>query len=381
MKAQYIVHLGKNRTLSLSEIEATTGEVPVLAGNAALLGKLPTSPKKFLNQLGGAIKLSEIVWDGPGEADIIAQELQKQKPEGKLAFGINIYPENRKKLDTLLRAVKKVLKTNGRNSRFPNKGGNLSSATIVKGGLMKHQTDFNLIQIDNQTLISRTVAVQDFEGYSQRDYEKPARLAKAGMLPPKLAQTMINMSQLVTGPCDLTNQTVYDPFCGSGTILGEGLIKEMHVIGSDLSEEAIEAAQINLPWIKQKFHTPGNHTLFLKDATQLTKADLPTPPDMVITETYLGPPRSVVLSPEKIYEFYDDLMPLYLNFLETIHPLLNPKTPLVIAFPVYHAAKGPIRLPKLVEQILPIGYKLNRELIYHRSDQVVGRHILILEHT
>src|SRR3989338_648349 len=211
MKAQYVVHLGKNRLLSLAEIQAALGQKPLDLGEIALIETLPGNPIDRLNQWGGAIKLSQVVWDGPGQAEVIARELLAQKPDGKLSFGLNIYPENRKKLDELLRAVKKIIKAAGRNARFINKGDNCTSAMIKKGGLMKDGTDFNLIHHQGGTLISRTVAVQDFESYRQRDYDKPARLAKAGMLPPKLAQTMINLTQLVTGPIDFNKKTLYDP--------------------------------------------------------------------------------------------------------------------------------------------------------------------------
>jgi len=381
MKAQYVLHLGKNRLLSLMEIEAVTGEKPLDLGEIALVEKIPGDPLMFLNKLGGSIKLSQIVWDGPGQAEVIVRELNRQKPEGKLSFGLNLYPFNRNKLDDLLRKVKKEIKAEGRNGRFLNKGTNLTSATIEKGGLMKDGTDFNLIHHNGGTLISRTIAIQDFESYSQRDYEKPARLAKAGMLPPKLAQTMINLTQLITGPTNFEGKTLYDPFCGSGTILGEALLKGMNVIGSDISTEAIDASKLNLPWIEKTFHTCGTNHLFGKDATQLTRADLPISPDMIVTETYLGPPRSTVLSPEKINEIYRDLMPLYLDFFKTIHPILKPKTPLIIALPIYHTSKGPIRLPDLIDKITPIGYKFNQRLTYHRKEQVVGRDLLILEST
>jgi tRNA G10 N-methylase Trm11 len=381
MNAQYVIHLGKNNDLSLLELEAVLGQKPTLVGGVALTEKIPGPAKEVMDQLGGAIKISKVVWDGPGQADVIAQELIKQKPEGKLSFGLNNFPANGDKLKELLKKVKKALKAEGRNPRFINKQGNLTSAMIVKGGLMKNETDFNLIHVGEGTMISRTVAVQDFEGYSQRDYEKPARLAKAGMLPPKLAQTMVNLTQLVTGPTDFKDKTLYDPFCGSGTVLGEGLIKSMNVVGSDLSEEAVEAAKTNSEWIKRKYNSNNDVKIFLQDAAKLNKNVVHQSPDMVVTETYLGPPRRELLSADRIEIIYDEVMPLYLNFLEAIHPLLKPNTPLVIAFPVYHTPNGPMRLPNLIDQITPIGYKLHHRLTYRRNDQVVGRDLLILERT
>ena len=381
MKPQYVIHLGKNKELSLSELEAVLGKTLNPMGEVVFIEKTEEAPQKFLNQLGGAIKISEVIGEGSAQeiTNIITQGLHEQKPSGKLSFGLNLYPNNQRKLEGYLKETKKKLKGMGRNGRFINKRGNLTSAMIVKGGLLKDGTDLNIIQHHGKVMISSTVAVQDFEAYSQRDYEKPMRLAKAGMLPPKLAQAMINLSQIVSGPTDFKGKTLYDPFCGSGTILGEALIKKMGMIGSDLSPEAIEAAQKNISWLQNKYPTTWATKIFLQDATTLTKSILPKSPDLVVTETYLGPPRISTVSPRGIQGIYDELMPLYLNFLTSIHPLLNPKTPLVMAFPVYHTSKGPLRLPNLIEQITPIGYKFHRRLTYHRDDQVVGRDILILE--
>lgn len=386
MTAQYVLHFGKNRLLSLMEAEAVLGEKPTDLGEGVLIETLPEDPVLFLNGLGGSVKISRKITAGNIHArgtvtpQNIAKTLLTLKPEGKLNFGLNLMPENRKSLDALLRKVKKALKTSGRNARFLNQGGNnLPSATIVKAGLLKDGTDFNLIQTPQGPILTQTIAVQDFEAYGERDYRKPARLAKDGMLPPKLAQIMINLAHLVTGPAPFTGKTLYDPFCGSGTVLGEALLKGMNAIGSDLSPEAMDAARTNLAWIGKTFHTHGKQTLFTQDARSLTKADLPKPPDLVITETHLGPPRSAVLSPDKIHDIYRDLFPLYSDFLKAVHPLLRTATPLVIAFPIYHTEKGPMPLPDLIERILPIGYKLHQRLTYHRKDQVVGRDILVLE--
>jgi len=48
------------------------------------------------------------------------------------------------------------------------------------------------------------------------------------MLPPKLAQILVNSVQA---------QTVYDPFCGTGVIPQEALLLGRTASGSDLSDE------------------------------------------------------------------------------------------------------------------------------------------------
>jgi len=91
------------------------------------------------------------------------------------------------------------------------------------------------------------LAVQDVEGYSERDYNRPSRDAKVGMTPPKLAQIMINLAGLKDG------DTVYDPFCGVGTIMQEALLNDYRVIGSDANSAQVENCRSNLSWISKKY--------------------------------------------------------------------------------------------------------------------------------
>lgn len=64
----------------------------------------------------------------------------------------------------------------------------------------------------------RTSFVQDIESYTARDQARPMRDARVGMLPPKLAQIIIN---LALSNNDITE--VLDPFCGTGVVLQEGI--------------------------------------------------------------------------------------------------------------------------------------------------------------
>lgn len=384
MTTVYGFHLGRETELSIAELEAVLGRKVEAHGEVALIEfKEAMDAQGLLDELGGCIKVSRVLRKvGTDPSEAVASALLTIFPEGKIHFGLNVYPSHDAFLNKTLKKVKPIIKEYGRNGRFLNQKTNLTSAIIKKGGLLKSGSDLNLIETSQGTWLTQTVAVQNFEAYSRRDYEKPARLAKAGMLPPKLAQIIINLTQLTTGPTDLSGKTLYDPFCGSGTVLGEALIKGIKVVGSDLDPVAIKAAQQNLEWLKKTDLTPDPQAdirLFESDATLLTRNDLPHPPDMIVSETYLGPPIAKSLPEEQITALQKDLLQLYRKTFEALHPLLHPGTPIVMAFPAHDTRKGLRRLPHLVEEILPIGYKLNRSLLYHRKQQWVGREILILE--
>ncbi|HCW32728.1 MAG: hypothetical protein UT36_C0009G0028 [Candidatus Peregrinibacteria bacterium GW2011_GWF2_39_17] len=405
MLIKYCFHLGREEKLSLAELETIFRGMIIESHNRIAIIEIKnlSDPQKLLNELGGILKISEIFKElGENQENLIEQSLIKalksQKPTGKLIFGLNVAPQDDHFLNKTLKNLKQILKSKGRNPRFINKLGNLNTAIIVKSGLMKYGTDFNIIRSSLKTYLSGTVAIQNVHNYSQRDYEKPVRLDKEGMLPPKLAQLMINLTGLTNFQENLPdsyatnyenfgyfenlkNKTLYDPFCGSGTVLGEGLIKGMNIIGSDLEPKAIEAAIKNLTWLEQKkfFNPEQTKKLFIKDVTTLTNTDLPKSPDCVVSEVYLGPAQTKSLRKNEIENIHTNLLALYQKGFQALHPLLIKHTPLVIAFPLYYDHNKKIPIPNLKEILEKIGYNIAYTTIYHRPEQIVGREIFVME--
>lgn len=66
-------------------------------------------------------------------------------------------------------------------------------------------------------MIGQTVWVQDIDAYSQRDMGRERSMV-VGMMPPKLAQMMINFA--TKGDKKLQ---IWDSFCGLGTTLIESI--------------------------------------------------------------------------------------------------------------------------------------------------------------
>ena len=96
-----------------------------------------------------------------------------------------------------------------------------------------------------ETLVAKVVHVQDVNWWSKKDYGRKKVDRKSGMLPPKVARIMVNLSQT---PKD---GVIYDPFCGSGTILVEALDSGFAAIGSDISEKAVNDSVTNTNWFKK----------------------------------------------------------------------------------------------------------------------------------
>jgi tRNA G10 N-methylase Trm11 len=101
--------------------------------------------------------------------------------------------------------------------------------------------EWNLIVFsEKEKYIGHTLACQDIDAYAGRDIGK-SRDMTVGMMPPKLVQMMINISDTPR------NSAIYDPFCGLGTTLIEAANMGFNsLFGSDISREMAVSSQKSL---------------------------------------------------------------------------------------------------------------------------------------
>ncbi|EKD63695.1 MAG: putative DNA methylase [uncultured bacterium] len=329
-------------------------------------------------RLGGTIKISEIIKELPSRlpinfSELIERELPKLKtsPKGKFEYGISTYPENQNLIRKLLKGAKNVLKEAGISSRYLNQDNkNLSSI------MSANCEELNLV-FGEKTYLTHTVATQDIAEYSFRDYDRPARDDRSGMLPPKLAQIMINLAHPEAGTI------IYDPFCGSGTVLQESILMGFDTMGTDISQKAVNDSRTNLDWLAKNFELTGKCLkLEVKDATKLTPSDFPTDKKLaIVAESYLGEPQKEIPTSEKAKEILARLEMLYIDFLRTPIPS---GTNLVLALPFFNLKPEPIYLEDLIYKVKELGYIIpaskEQILSYARKNQIVGRMIVRLVH-
>ena len=408
----YAFILGRKYLLSIAELCAVIGQsgkiidITQEALIASFDAPLP-NPEISLKQLGGTIKIAEVVSETVASKDTLGEEIARylinsfQGKETKLVYGISTCSfarESDEILRNTLNIVKKSLTEAGLKSRFINKGPKNPESAAIKGEkLLQKGAEILAINGAKHIYLARTLAIQDFESYSKRDFDRPERDPRLGMLPPKLAQLMINLGGLTTlNPKMDPPKTVYDPFCGLGTVLMEGLFLGYNGIGSDIETEIIEKAKTNIEWVR-KFVPYANKyqtSFFAKDATALTKEDLPEEPDLVVTESYLGPPISKIPTEENIQKNFKHIRELEVKFLQCLHPLLKTGTPLIISFPFYRDKNRFIFMDNLIGKITEMGFQMQplipeelrgkfnlggtnqrQSLLYDRPDQIVGREI------
>ncbi len=227
------------------------------------------------------------------------------------------------------------------------------------------------------TLIARTTAVQDIDSYTLRDRGRPKRDARVGMLPPKLAQTIINLTNPVP------EAVVLDPFCGTGVVLQEALLMGCRAYGTDLEQRMVDYSEANLDWLFTEFEPrSANFELDQGDATNHLWQQ---PVAVVATETYLGRPFTERPSSEMVMQTSTEVNLILKKFLKNLHGQLAPGTRLCLAVPAWQVGKDQFKHLPLIDQISDLGYNRTRfehaheaELLYYREDQFTARELLVL---
>ena len=385
----FVAILGRLPKLSIAELEAMFGKSHVRAVSHDI-ATIDTDSLS-INALGGSLKCGTIIHTLPADGHPTLEQAshwitrtyvhQLLAVGGKITLGISAYgfSTSPRQLQKIGLSLKSSMKRHSASLRLiPNTTTALSTATSHnnKLGLSPKKRELFIIKTDDGAiLIAESNGAQNITAYARRDRNRPRRDAFVGMLPPKLAQIMINVA---VG--NAAKATILDPFCGTGTVLQEALLKEYDVCGSDLSQKMIDYTTENLAWLQSKYHITGTvRSLEQADAMthQWPKAQQL---DAVVCETYLGQPFSAPPSPKKLHEVTGNCNHIITNFLRNIHSQLTPGTTLCIAVPAWRDASRNLTHLPLIKDLETLGYILQQPpLIYSRSDQVVVREILLLK--
>ena len=362
------------------------------------------NPQKVLDRLGGTIKIAKVFAETTIEGSIAdsATKFLEEKfndHQGKLVFALSAHSfpqQDEIIIKKNLIFIKKNLKALGNSVRFINKNFKNPESAAIKGeNLLQKGAEIIAINGHNKIFLCNTVALQDFESYSHRDFDRPARDARLGMLPPKLAQILINLSaQTKLNETPSVEKTLYDPFAGVGTIPCEGLIMGYSILASDIEPEVLKKCEKNFEWNRNTNFIPNQKTrLFVQDATAINKNSVPEKIDYIATESYLGQPMSHFPESDAIKRNFGHITELVTRFFGAIAKVVPAKTPIVITFPFYRDGRRATfmtELPKKIaqlgftaEELIPndirskfgLGQSITPSLAYDRPDQIVGREV------
>ena len=381
----YIAILGRQPALGIAELERLYGDVRWFSDESAVIN----TPQLDFERLGGSQKAGRIVaelphgdWTAASRKLVSAYMAAWHGHDGKITLGISSYgfktsPREVQKTGIILKGK---LKESGVSLRLiPNAEAALSTATSHHNKLGLSDNKVELLVVRNKIgkiIIAESIGTQNITAYARRDQGRPKRDAFVGMLPPKLAQIIINLANPTPGT------RVLDPFCGTGVILQEASLQGFKVYGTDLSDKMIDYSRQNLDWLAATHHVDVDSVIEQGDAMNHQWSDAI---GAVACEGYLGQPFSAPPSPAKLAEVRKTCNYIMSEFLRNIARQLAPGTPLCVAVPAWRAVDGSFTHLPLVSQLESLGYApvtlttvRSSELLYYREDQVVARELLVM---
>ena len=393
---KYFFILGTNQAISFAELSAVLDKTALTLpyANVAIIDQAEIiDAEQLIKRLGGIIKIGRLFAETKVDTAAMLSAIKPlaRPAPGKFKFGFSYYGPGRLNLKPLGMELKKFLSGNGTSCRWVvSREPTLSSVVVEQNGLLKNGAEFVLIRTGNKILIGQTLAVQPFKDLEMRDYGRPARDDLSGMLPPKLAQILINLARVKK------TEKLLDPFCGSGTVLTEAaLMGYQNLIGTDASKKAIDNTEKNLKWTLQNFQfstrLPArrvfNFQLNTIDATKISESLKSNSVDAIVAEPFLGPQRGKIDTRVTVRELEN----LYAASLAQFHKILKPGGRIVMIWPVFNTPAGRIMLsqkivsklkivPPLSQAYLALPGNTGRQtLLYGREGQKVWREIVILE--
>jgi tRNA G10 N-methylase Trm11 len=377
MQNKYCFILGRYPDLSKHEISAVLRKkgletsIHYESSTVLILDVSEELPVAELNKtLGGTVKIGKIIQNFPQSVNpekihdyltsdvLFIDYLQEATP--KITFGISLYSYPRSHAmhnpwmrvqRELIKTLKKHLESQGFKARYPYLEGNfLSSASVEKNNLLRDGVEILMIETPTELLFGKTLVVQEFESFSNRDFGRPKRDMDSGIMPPKVARMMINIAEI-----PLSGELL-DPFCGSGTLLQEALLLGYtHVTGTDISAKAVTDTKANLSWLKKQDLSDNNAKVFIYDVTKLSEKFPQDSIAAVVTEPYMGPNLQHKPHLKDVQEIKAELEMLFLGAFKQFVKILKEGGSVVMIFPIFHVNNHYLYLD-ILEKIEQLGF-------------------------
>lgn len=212
--------------------------------------------------------------------------------------------------------------------------------------------------------VYKTIWTHDFDHWIKKDRELPYANAHAGILPPKIARSMVNLVPFKDGG------TLLDPFCGSGRILVEAAELGYKIVGNDISIDQTRDTEANLKALG------FSAQMYTEDATHIS-THINQPIDLIVTEPYMGKTN---LRPDRAKYVVTGLKKLYLGCLKDWAKFLKTGSSVVMIFPVLSDNIRDYVTSSIVDDPHLLGYNITtRGLLYFRPGARVKREIVVLQ--
>lgn len=337
------------------------------------IASIDGDPELLIKRLGGTVRIGTVIAEESSVTpDRIAAYLARSNPRS-ITFALSHLGDHPLP-QSFSREVKDALKTQGISPRYIfNPNNEPLSAVIMRD---QRVTEYLFIPRGEATMIVQTIASQDVDAWSVRDFGRPRADAKRGMLPPKVARMIVNIASFAKQ--DVQHPTLLDPFCGMGTILAEAMLEGWRVIGADIVREVVNNAQENLRWIGQKYGvSPETYQVYHADATHIADILQEGSVDAIVTEPFLGDPSLALVDQhdlKKVQNMLKGLEKLYIGCLKEWKTVIKPHGIIIMAFPLVVVHDHELTVKKVIDRCERLGYSVeDGPWIYARPQAFVKR--------
>ncbi len=314
--------------------------------------------------LAGVYKVAEVFAEA-GEAEGLNLDLLAESASDKMKWAVSTYSDTRDSAEEFAEALQQSLKETL-------KAWGVRKTKMLRGDLQKVgssweyevfsdrlqeervvEEGFEVLAVRHKNwLIGRTIAVVDHLGYRRRDLERPIQDPKITM-PPKLARILVNLTGCKRG------ETLLDPFCGLGTILGEAAMCGVNVIGVDTDANRVEGARKNLRWLLEEYRIKDVKVeVYVGYAERLHKILRGRVVDGVATEPILLPPLKQPPTDQEAERMLEKASETYYRSLPSISKRLKPEGKAAIVVPCIKTKRGRIVSFDIAEEAAKVGLRL-----------------------
>ncbi|MEK6903868.1 MAG: hypothetical protein AABW64_04450 [Nanoarchaeota archaeon] len=353
---EYIFVLGRNTELSILELVSYLKKEGFSAEIKSIDRMIPLELQGFKEQkaiahLGGVMKIGKEITN---ENEIYTGT------KNKINFAINHYKSDPLQAEQKLAKMFAALDVKAMHKFVKSK--------IIIPQKTKH-LDVEVIAYREKLYL--VVATSNPKSYGQRDESRPAFDALRA-ISIRLAKILINLAQ--------PKKEVFDPFCGTGTILQEALLMGYKAKGSD---KQVQDARKNLSWLEKQYPAAkGEWQITHADATKLSQTIQAV--ECVVTEPYLGPFFKRPPAYAEAQKITSQLEILYLKTLQELRKIVTGK--IVILFPAFLTRERKKIQPDINVILQKAGFKISSPtglislpLRYDEKRNNVERYLYVLE--
>jgi len=347
---QFILFVGANNSLAAEEVAVQIKEATQISPNIYRFDMDSSEGAVNLaERLGSSIKLAMLLEGVSPDVKSLSKEIQAKN------FSISILGSK----ESTAKLQQEIKDSLGKG-RFVLAGDEFGLSPVIN---KKHKIDEFFLEKENNQ-VWKTIWVHNFQHWIKKDRHMPHIDPKAGMLPPKIARSMVNLV-----PISPEGKTLVDPFCGSGRVLVEAAEVGYKIAGADIVAGQALDTQDNLSSMNFKGQ------IEVLDATHLSTKFSGI--DAIVTEPFLGKSK---FRPDEIRYIVPGLEKLYLGCLKDWLKVLKPGGFVVMVFPWFNDGKKVYKTSEIIDGKLKLSYNpLKRGIFYSRPDAEVKREILVLQ--